>query len=361
MRSSSGEYYERLDHLRALAVFLVFCWHFLHERAVPFDYVPAFPPLSILDESHTGVALFMTLSGYLFAKLIDGRAVSFRAFLWNRIVRLAPLLTVVLLSVAAYKVAVGAMPAEEAGFRLISGFLLPVWGNGAWSITAEIHFYLVMPLIIVAAARDVRLVLWLVLIAITVRAGIYMSEGTVRQLAYFTIAGRFDQFALGICAWTFFRGAKPHNWLMAAAFVAFVAFMHSVNVAGGIDGTLHSPVWIVFTTIEGLFYALLIAWYDGGTRQLPAAISGLIAKVGQASYSIYLLHFIVVFAAARWLDDVTDMRGMLPGLLLSVVAFAAFCPIAWLSYRLIEQPFFRYRRRYLRPGEYPLQTARSSG
>jgi len=29
--------------------------------------------MALLDEGHTGVALFMTLSGYLFAKLLDGK------------------------------------------------------------------------------------------------------------------------------------------------------------------------------------------------------------------------------------------------------------------------------------------------
>ncbi len=59
--------------MRALAAFLVFSWHFTHGREswpIPFGYAPSIFLLAPLDEGHTGVALFMTLSGYLFAKLV---------------------------------------------------------------------------------------------------------------------------------------------------------------------------------------------------------------------------------------------------------------------------------------------------
>ena len=62
MRSSSGEHFIALDHVRALAAFMVFAWHFTHAEngyPVPFEYVPALFPFSLLDEGHTGVALFM--------------------------------------------------------------------------------------------------------------------------------------------------------------------------------------------------------------------------------------------------------------------------------------------------------------
>ncbi|MGY3408223.1 peptidoglycan/LPS O-acetylase OafA/YrhL [Bradyrhizobium sp. GM5.1] len=72
MKSSSGLYFSRLDHIRALAAYLVFVWHFTHlttQFPVPFSTVPPFP-FALVEEGHVGVGLFMTLSGYLFAKLV---------------------------------------------------------------------------------------------------------------------------------------------------------------------------------------------------------------------------------------------------------------------------------------------------
>src|SRR5258706_15678405 len=93
MRSSSGAHFIALDHVRAVAIFMVFAWHFTHARngyPVPFDYVPALFPFSVLDEGHTGVALFMSLSGYLFAKLLDGKSIDYRRFLWYPALRPLP-------------------------------------------------------------------------------------------------------------------------------------------------------------------------------------------------------------------------------------------------------------------------------
>ena len=98
MKSSTGQYYVGLDHIRALAAFIVFVWHFIHVNDQHLASV-SFLPLAILTEGHTGVSLFMTLSGYLFAKILDGRQVHYFGFLWNRFLRLAPLLLFVIVVV----------------------------------------------------------------------------------------------------------------------------------------------------------------------------------------------------------------------------------------------------------------------
>lgn len=60
MKSSSGVHFIALDQIRALAAFMVFAWHFTHGPngyPVPFNYVPALLPMSILDEGHIPVWL----------------------------------------------------------------------------------------------------------------------------------------------------------------------------------------------------------------------------------------------------------------------------------------------------------------
>lgn len=53
MRSSSGAHYIALDHVRGLAAFMVFAWHFTHAwygYPIPFEYIPAIFPFALLDE-----------------------------------------------------------------------------------------------------------------------------------------------------------------------------------------------------------------------------------------------------------------------------------------------------------------------
>ena len=111
MRSSTGQHFVALDHIRAFAAFTVFAWHFLHADngfPISFEGAPAIFPLAILDEGHTGVALFMVLSGYLFAKLLNGKRIAYSAFIWNRFLRLAPLLVFVFLIVGTQAYVIGA-------------------------------------------------------------------------------------------------------------------------------------------------------------------------------------------------------------------------------------------------------------
>ena len=65
------KYSPQLDHIRAVAAFMVFSWHFTtfnnFHRVTPDIYLF---PISLLTEGHTGVVLFMTLSGYLFSKYL---------------------------------------------------------------------------------------------------------------------------------------------------------------------------------------------------------------------------------------------------------------------------------------------------
>src|SRR3954468_4994130 len=74
---------------------MVFTWHFTHAGngyPVAFEGAPALFPFALFDEGHTGVALFMTLSGYLFAKLVGDKRLDFVSFLYSRALRLGPLL-----------------------------------------------------------------------------------------------------------------------------------------------------------------------------------------------------------------------------------------------------------------------------
>lgn len=153
MRSTEGIYYSRLDHVRALAAYLVFAWHFLHMTPhfpVPYASAPPFP-FALLDEGHTGVALFMTLSGYLFAKLVSDHRVDFPCFLWSRAVRLAPLLIVV---IAAWIVIEWLAGAPLPWTDIAGGVLFPTWPRGTWSITIKMHFYLLFPLLLFLFRRQ---------------------------------------------------------------------------------------------------------------------------------------------------------------------------------------------------------------
>ncbi len=337
---------------------LVFVWHFLHGlhgSPVPFAGAQVWSPLVLFDEGHVGVALFMTLSGYLFAKLLDGKQVVYHLFFWNRVLRLMPLLLLVMIFNAFREALVSGDLRAAYGYLLSlpRGLVYPSWPNGGWSITVELHFYLLLPLLLFLLRRWYQ-GLWLLLVfAIVLRSGYHAWTGEVQSLAYGTIFGRIDQFVLGILAFhgrAHLIGRHARAAVIAAAFITLYWWFDR-NGGFFLRPTYPSPsrLWIVLPTLEGAAFAALIAWYDGSFSHGKGPLSNLFAVLGEYSYSIYLLHFYFVFALAQWIHvNLLDLSNFYVALPVSLLAFLATIPVSYLSMRFVERPFLRLRRRYVK-------------
>jgi peptidoglycan/LPS O-acetylase OafA/YrhL len=339
MRSTGGAYYAGLDHVRALAAFLVVFWHFAHwdqGYPVPFGQASILAPL---DEGHLGVSLFMTLSGYLFAKLIGERKIRYLPFLWNRGIRLIPLLAVVLYLYAAQR-------GLEWGpyFRLLAGgAIFPTLPNAGWSITAEAHFYLLLPFLLAVIRPRPKFVLFLVGASIALRLFLYFAGFDIQLLAYRTILGRFDQFALGIAAYQM-RGEVTGKRALSALALLWGSYA-VFDWMGGYYSFPTPAVWVLLPTIEGLTIATMIAWYDRNPIQWRGM--WVVRKAGEYSYSVYLLHFFVVAQAAAFVDEhVMRMPTVLHALPWGVLFFLIMVAVGHVSWRLIEEPPLRLRRPY---------------
>jgi peptidoglycan/LPS O-acetylase OafA/YrhL len=332
----------------------VFAWHFTHSDngyPVPFDYVPALFPFSLLDEGHTGVALFMTLSGYLFAKLLDGRTIDYRAFLWNRALRLLPLLVVVILIVGVQNFIAGKSLYAYA-YSIARGVYYPSLPNGGWSITVEFHYYVILPLFLWMLRKSKLLPISIVVGAIALRLFLYHRDGEIQELAFWTIIGRIDQFALGMLVYQVRAYLVRRHLLAVGIIIAFAMFYWYWDMQGGFlqnpSYPSPSPLWIFLPTIEGTAYAVGIAWYESSFSHPTNGVSGFIGRIGEYSYSIYLLHFFFVFYAARFVHErIMDISNFYLACLWAAACFLLMMPAGYLSFRFIEAPFLRLRKRYI--------------
>lgn len=355
MKSSSGQYYIGLDHLRALAAFMVFSFHMMllgvMHRTVPHTYVSAFIPFSLLNEGHTGVALFMTLSGYLFAKLLDGKKIKYSAFLWNRCLRLAPLLFFVVTVIGIQNYFSG-KAVNLYSLNILKGVIMPTLPNGGWSITVEFHFYLLLPFLLYLGRKSRYSLSLVVCCAILFRLFLYIKLGQVQLLAYETILGRIDQFLFGMMAFQMRSHIKGRHFLCFCSFTAFSVFFWYFDKAGGFFNDPSYPsdrlVWVYFPTIEGLVYGLIIAWYDNSFTHSNSKVSRFIALIGTYSYSIYLLHMFfqkfILIILLRYLMPISNVYIVF---CYCVLGFLVMVPIGYLSFRFIESPFLKFRTKYL--------------
>jgi peptidoglycan/LPS O-acetylase OafA/YrhL len=90
-----------------------------------------------------------------------------------------------------------------------------------------------------------------------------------------------------------------------------------------------------------------------------AGISWAFSKIGEYSYSIYLLHTFFVFQIAEFIQrNVMDISNFYVALAWSFACFTLMIPVAVISFTYVEAPFLRLRRVYTKPNtEVSLSTA----
>ena len=293
----------------------------------------------------------MTLSGYLFAKLLNGKNIHFPAFIWNRALRLLPLLLLVIVIEGCINY-IQQRDMRTYVEQVLQGFILPTLPNGGWSITVEFHYYLILPLFLWMLRKSKWLPLAIIVMAIAWRAQLYHLHGQVFEAAYYSIIGRIDQFALGMIVFNFRRFFIKRHGLAVLVLVSFCAFYYYFDAMGGYyknpSYPSTNPLWIVMPTIEGLAYAVGIAWYESSFNHSSTGLSKWIGKMGEYSYSIYLLHFFIVFKAASFIHTrIIDLSNFYLALVFSVLFFVGMMPLGYLSFRFIESPFLKLRKRYI--------------
>src|SRR3954453_6503832 len=111
MKSSNIRYLPQVDHLRGIAALWVLFYHGEHLFRAALGKGELFaqgswtispnPFWALIYEGHTGVSLFMVLSGFIFAYGALGHRIHYGRFMGNRFLRIYPLyLTIIVVSLA---------------------------------------------------------------------------------------------------------------------------------------------------------------------------------------------------------------------------------------------------------------------
>ncbi len=239
------------------------------------------------------------------------------------------------------------------GFANMPGHLdLSPLSGMFWAVAVEWHFYLLFPfLLLFLNNRGAGYLLGLIVLVLAWRVIAWLLTGEIRELAYFTIAGRLDQFLLGMLAgaWCARQGFEPAPaWIFPLVAALVIAAIWLFHRAGG--WPLDNALRIAWGTVEGALWAAFLVAYLGFARLVPARLSRLIASVGIVSYSIYLLHFVVIYiitVKGWYLDFATGpvVDALLTTLLLATPVTLL---LAALSYHVIERPFLALRSSYYR-------------
>jgi len=283
---------DEIQFLRCLAVLSVVFFH-LYPK--------------IFSGGFIGVDIFFVISGYLMAKIIKEKKQSLSEFYLARLKRILPCLYTIILLVLifsffiflhshfilAFKSSVSSLLffsniffwLTTQDYFTVSKIYLPLLHT--WSISLELQFYFLLPLIFLLIKNKKNIKFCLILLAIISFLLSYISIN--KTYAFYLLPFRLHEFLLGsflfylpklkistyVCDFIFI--------LLVSIIIYFIIFLEPIDFPG-VKSFLISFIIFIILYFNNYYYTLLLIR------------NSLVQFLGKISYSLFLVHWpIIVF------------------------------------------------------------------
>ncbi len=346
---------DSLTGLRFVAALLVFATHtvaFFDETPIATEIHP------ILEPGAAGVSFFFILSGFVltWTHRPGDRALPFYR---RRFARIAPSYWVAVILFIPMNVI--ARPEESGSLPLLVGpqlLGLHAWfpesryywaGNGVtWSISCEMFFYAVFPLLIVPAVRMSQRSRWwaagvlavLIVVVPLVLRPLTHGESVADWAIFILPVQRLWEFCLGILVALWVKEGGRLRRVGLGTGLALVVLAY-------VTATIAPPylIWVVLPFIP--FTLTIAAAAQADLERRPSVFRHpVLVKLGEWSFAFYLLHQLVI----RGVDHVLAPTTTAMAVGASVLSLAGSVASAYVLYTVVERPL----ERRLRGGTLPV-------
>jgi len=357
-----------LDHLRALAIILVFLFHYF----ILSGGQPAWLP-DTAQFGWTGVDLFFVLSGFLissqlFAQIKKGQPISFKDFFTRRFFRIVPayLATVALYFCFPFFREKESLPPLWKFLTFTQNIGLNLKDNGTfshcWSLCVEEHFYLFLPLTLITLQifkrfkRSYGILIGLFLLGFVIRYISYTSLYLPHiddanswmywyQFIYYPTYNRLDGLLAGVSIAAIYQ-FLPQTWTYISRWGNVLTTLGLVLLTGAYflcENQMTFNASLFGFPLIALGYGLIVTGAVSTRSFLYQWSSKATYFLATLSYAIYLTHKGVIHMTHKILSGFKiDDNLMLFICMITCVGFA------WLMHTTVEKPFMRLRSRIIR-------------
>lgn len=341
-----------IQALRGVAALMVVFYH-VSQRLDRFaGPIPGFTEAA--HYGRFGVDIFFVISGFIMAHIGARRpkdSAYFRQFLKHRFIRIMPLYWIVSAMVLAVFLvrpdlvnSGSGRPQVLLSFLLVpnhSSFLVGV----AWTLAHEMFFYLVFAFMGLLFGERGTLLTGATIVLLTL-AGVEtrLVQPQAANPIWDVISHSVNLGFVGglICEWLYRTGrGRRFGWAAICAGVGLI----TVYVLAGAPLAETSPAWDL---ARGLLFGVPATLIVLGALNLEArgarATAPAAVRLGDMSYSLYLIHILAISAAAMvWVKLGLAARlpaGAAPGALLALSVATALIA-GYGLWRLVERPVIR--------------------
>lgn len=341
-----------LDGIRAISFMAVFLSHA--------------GPRHMLIPGNFGVTTFFFLSGFLITTLMRSEfekngVINVQHFYLRRALRILPpfylvLLAAVLTAVVLYPPGtlygptLAAQALFVANYEGIWGVNREIPGTGVvWSLAVEEHFYLLFPWLYIAMQKwhlprsGQAWLLWgLCAVTLLWRCVLVLAMHRSGARIYIASDTRMDSILFGcaLAVWNNPALDAPTGPVRLWTYILIPAALITLGVSFAYQGEVLTQT--LGLSIQGVALTVLFIAAVRFHAWLPFRWLNLrpVAFVGVLSYSLYLVHQIILHAVA-WLGP------QWPAVSRAAITLAASMIVAWVIYSVVERPCARLRKRLM--------------
>jgi hypothetical protein len=352
------EKFHSFDALRFFSFFIVFLSH------LPYAL---FNNLTFLSVDGTiGVYFFFTLSGFLITYILLFEKAStndfnFKNFFARRVLRIWPLYYVVLLFAfcSSFIISFLNLPSSDVGYNpnwLMSSLFLEnymvIYHNEyanvspmpvLWSLCVEEHFYIIwgVLLYLIKPKKVPVLILLLIVVAFVSRIVFYNHN-----MLFKDILTNIDFFMFGAIPAYLIVNYKEKTVAFVSKIPLYIKVVLLVTALVYVFASSHLVFEyskLVHPLVFGLLFSAILFVFIPQENKLKMSDSSVFSKLGLYTYSLYLLHVIVIHLLIQLFNKFhLSMEHNSVYFIILALALTVFA--SYLSYILIEKPFLRLKK-----------------
>lgn len=300
-----------------------------------------------------GVDIFFVISGFVMMLVVKNKQTSPVLFLKNRLSRIYPnYWFYFLLVVLVWLVQPGWVNSSLPGTPdFLNSFLLtpssgPPVISVAWTLEFEIFFYLVFTLFLWISRQHLAPLLAGTFIALVLVGAIYQPESLLLERLTHPL---LLEFSAGVLLGHVLMSRQIPGSLLAipVAILLFILYQIGFELTQIIPAGNHFERLVNF----GIPAFLLVLGIVSLDMEYEIAYPDLFIRIGDASYTLYLSHILVISASGK-LYQAIGLNELLSNFILIIGMLGLCILFALLAYRYVELPLLTYvRNGFKRPSK----------